>query len=212
MLRRPPSTSSSSTSLTGCATSRAVRISLIRTVLERIRDTVEWLTRFAPDNLALWHLYLETLDEFAATYETAGDIVRARESAMTALAKGRELAEHNPDEPVWRRDVSVTLNRLGSVDLKGGDTAAALSQYEEALGIMRRLAERDPSNAIWKRDLAISINGVGDVKAQRGEARGALAVYDEGLTIMRGLQAHDPANLDLQREIAVRLNATGDMK
>jgi tetratricopeptide (TPR) repeat protein len=189
-----------------------VRISLIRTVLERIQDTVEWLTRFAPDNLALWHLYLETLDEFATTYETAGDIVRARESAMTALAKGRELAEHNPDDPVWRRDVSVTLNRLGSVDLKGGDTAAALSRYEEALGIMRRLAERDPSNATWQRDLAISINGVGDVKAQRGEARGALAAYDEGLTIMRGLQAHDPTNLDLQREIAVRLNATGDMK
>ena len=189
-----------------------VRISLIRTVLERIQDTVEWLTHFAPDNLALWHLYLETLDEFATTYETAGDIVRARASAMTALAKGRELAEHNPDDPVWQRDVSVALNKLGSVDLKGGDTAAALRRYEKALGIMRRLAERDPSNATWQRDLAISINGVGDVKAQRGDARGALAAYDEGLTIMRGLQVHDPTNLDLQREIAVRLNATGGMK
>src|SRR5262249_23176722 len=107
-----------------------VRISLIRTVLERIQDTVEWLTGFAPDNLALWHLYLETLDEFATTYETAGDIVRARASAMTALTKGRELAADNPDDPVWQRDVSVALNKLGSVDLKGGDTAAALSRYE----------------------------------------------------------------------------------
>src|SRR6266478_2912120 len=124
-----------------------VRISLIRTVLERIQDTVEWLTRFAPDNLALWHLYLETLDEFATTYETAGDIGRARKSAMTALAKGRELAEHNPDDAMWQRDVSVALNKLGSADLKGGDTAAALKRYDEALGIMRRLAERDPSNA-----------------------------------------------------------------
>ena len=189
-----------------------VRISLIRTVLEKIQDTVEWLTRFAPDNLALWHLYLETLDEFATTYETAGDIGRARKSAMTALAKGRELAERNPDDPVWQRDVSVTLNKLGSVDLKGGDTAAALIRYEEALGIMRRLAERDRSNATWQRDLAISIYGLGDVKVQRGDARGALAAYDEGLMIMHGLQAHDPANSGLQREIAVRLNATGDIK
>ena len=73
-----------------------VRISLIRTVLERIQDTVEWLTRFAPDNLALWHLYLETLDEFATTYETAGDIGRARKSAMTALAKGESLPSATP--------------------------------------------------------------------------------------------------------------------
>ena len=37
----------------------------IQTILERVQDTVEWLTRFAPGNLGLQQLYLELLDEIA---------------------------------------------------------------------------------------------------------------------------------------------------
>jgi eukaryotic-like serine/threonine-protein kinase len=189
-----------------------VRTATIRTVLERVQDTVEWLAHFAPDNLSLQHLYLELLDEFAATYQTAGDIGRARKSAMTALSLGRGLADHNPDDPQWQRDVSVTLNRLGSIALSSGELGDALKADEEAVGIMRRLTERDPANADWQRDLALILSGIGDVKSQTGDARSALAAYDEGLAIFQRLAQGEPTNLALQREIAVRLNETGNMK
>jgi eukaryotic-like serine/threonine-protein kinase len=189
-----------------------VRTATIRTVLERVQDTVEWLAHFAPGNLGLQELYLELLDEFAATYQTAGDIERARTAAMTALSLGRELAARNPEDPKWQRDVSVTLNRLGSIALGSSELAEALKADEEALGIMQRLSERDPTNATWQQELAISLSGIGNVKSQTGDVRGALAAYDEGLAIIRRLSQRDPANLPLQREIAVRLNETGDMK
>jgi tetratricopeptide (TPR) repeat protein len=189
-----------------------VRTATIRTVLERIQDTVEWLAHFAPGNLGLQQLYLELLDEFAATYQTAGDIGRARTAAMTALSLGRGLADRNRDDPMWQRDVSVTLNRLGSIALSTSELAEALRADEEALGIMRRLNERDPTNAMWQQELAISLSGIGNVKSQTGDARSALSAYDEGLAIIRRLSQGDPTNLALQREIAVRLNETGDMK
>ncbi len=98
-----------------------VRTATIRTVLEKVRDTVQWLTHFAPDNLALQQLYLELLDEFAITYQTAGDTERARKSAMTALSLGRGLADRNRDNPNgsvtfrlpstgWARSLSAAAN------------------------------------------------------------------------------------------------------
>jgi eukaryotic-like serine/threonine-protein kinase len=189
-----------------------VRTTTIRTILEKIQDTVEWLTRFAPDNLSLRQLYLELLDEFATTYQTAGDIGRARTAATTALSLGRGLADRDRDNPVWQRDVSVTLNRLGSIALSSGELAEALKADEEALGIMRRLNERDPTNPMWQQELAISLSGIGNVKSLTGDVRSALAAYDEGLAIIRRLSQRDPTNLALQRDIAVRLNETGDMK
>jgi tetratricopeptide (TPR) repeat protein len=189
-----------------------VRTATIRTILEKIQDTVEWLTRFAPDNLSLRQLYVELLDEFATTYNTAGDVGRARTAATTALSLSRGLAERDPDNPVWQRDVSVTLNRLGSIALGSSELAEALKADEEALGIMRRLNEQDPNNATWQQELAISLSGIGNVKSQTGDVRSALAAYDEGLAIIRRLSQRDPSNLALQREIAVRLNETGEMK
>jgi tetratricopeptide (TPR) repeat protein len=189
-----------------------VRTSTIRTVLERVEHTVEWLTRFAPDNLALKQLYLELLDQFATTYQTAGDIAQARKSATTALALSRELADRYPDDPDWQRDIAVTLGKLGSIALNSGELSAAVKEGEEALGIIRRLTERDPSNTKWLQDLASSLSSIGDVRSQSGDTRNALAAYDEGLAIIRSLSQSNPANLALQRELAVRLNETGDIK
>ena len=75
-----------------------IRTETIQTVVESIQDTVEWLTRFAPDDRALSLLDLKMLDDFAFTYERAGDIGRARKSAKQALALSRELADRNAED------------------------------------------------------------------------------------------------------------------
>ena len=184
----------------------------IQTILERVQDTVESLTRFAPDNVALSRVYLESLLEIATTYQTAGDMQRAHNSAATALTATRELADRYRDDREWRHQVSVALNKLGSIDLSRGAETGAFKAYDEAAGIMRPLADRDPNNVTWQRELAISLDGIGDVKSQTGDARSALAAYSDGLAIIRRLAQADPANLELRRQISVRLNETGEMR
>ena len=113
-------------------------------------------------------------------------------AAMAALARGRELALRYRDDRGWQHDVSLTLDKLGSIALSNGQATEALKEYQQALAILRPLIEVDPTNRIWRRELAITLDGVGTVKSQTGDARGALAAYDEGLAIMRGLHTHDP--------------------
>ena len=144
-------------------------------------------TRFCPRQFALSHLYLELLVEIATTYQTAGDMQRARNSAMTALARGARSRPSLPQRPGVAARSFVTLNRLGSIAFSNGEATEALKDYEEALGIMRPLTEETPKTRIWQRELAITLDGIGDVKSQTGDARSALAAYDEGLAIIRRL-------------------------
>jgi tetratricopeptide (TPR) repeat protein len=183
-----------------------------RGVFKRVEDFVESVTGFAPNNSALWRLYLKLLDEFATTYQTAGDMESARNSAMTALARGRELALRYHNDREWEHDISLTLDKLGSIALSNGEATEALKDYQEALAILRPLTEGDPDNPIWRRELAITVDGIGNVKSQTGDARGALAVYEEGLAIIRSLARDDPNDLELQRQIAIRVIEDGDMK
>ena len=183
-----------------------------RGVFKRFEDFVERLTGFAPDNSALWHLYLKLLNELATTYQTAGDMQGARNSAMAALARGRELALRYRDDWGWQHDVSLALDKLGSITLSNGQATEALKEYQQALAILRPLVEVDPKNRIWRRELAITLDGIGTVKSQTGDARGALAAYDEGLAIIRDLARDDPDNPEFQRQIAIRVIETGDVK
>ncbi len=183
-----------------------------RGVFKRFEDFVERLTGFAPDNSALWHLYLKLLNELATTYQTAGDMQGARNSAMAALARGRELALRYRDDREWQHDVSLALDKLGSIALSNGQATEALKEYQQALAILRPLIEVDPKNRIWRRELAITLDGIGTVKSQTGDARGALAAYDEGLAIIRDLARDDPDNPEFQRQIAIRVIETGDVK
>ncbi|MBV8397532.1 MAG: ATP-binding protein, partial [Acetobacteraceae bacterium] len=73
-----------------------------RGIFKRVEDVVESVTGFAPNNSALWRLYLKLLDEFATTYQTEGDMQSARDSAMTALARGRELALRYQGDREWQ--------------------------------------------------------------------------------------------------------------
>ncbi|MBV8589581.1 MAG: tetratricopeptide repeat protein [Acetobacteraceae bacterium] len=184
----------------------------IRTILEKIQGTVEDLTRFAPENVELSRVYLDSLREIAITLQTAGDTQGARHSALKALERAQELALRDPDDREWQHEISITLNRLGSIALSGGEAAEALKHDEEATAVMRRLTKADPNNRIWRHDLSISLDGIGEVKSQTGDARGALAAYDEGLTIIRTLAREYPDDPELRRQIAIRVIEIGDMK
>ena len=68
----------------------------------------------------------------------------------------RNLAASNPDNAAWQRDLSVSLNKIGSAQFAKGDREEALQSYRDSLAIRERLARSDPGNAGRQRDLAWS--------------------------------------------------------
>jgi hypothetical protein len=52
----------------------------------------------------------------------------------------------NPGNVDWQRDLSVSLNKVGDLQVAQGDLASALLSFRESLAIFDRLARSDPGN------------------------------------------------------------------
>jgi hypothetical protein len=78
------------------------------------------------------------------------------------------LAQSDPANAGWRRDLSVSHNKIGDVLRDQGDLPAALVSFQSAMRIAERLAQSDPTNATWRRDLERIGKRISDVEARRG--------------------------------------------
>ena len=94
----------------------------------------------------------------------------------------------------WQRDLSVSYDNLGDVEVAAGKLDAAREAYERSLAIAERLAEADPSNSGWQRDLSVSYRKIGDAMAKQNQRAEALEFLQKGLAISERLEKLDPSN------------------
>ena len=106
--------------------------------------------------------------------QAQGDLPAALTSYQASLAIGERLAKADPGNAGWQRDLSVSHNKIGDVQVAQGDLPAALTSYQASLAIAERLAKADPGNAGWQRDLSVSHNKIGDVQVAQGDLPAAL--------------------------------------
>jgi hypothetical protein len=62
-------------------------------------------------------------------------------------ASVERLAQTDPDNTGWQRDLSVSYNKIGDVLVAQGNLPEALQLFRDDLVIAERLAEVDPNNA-----------------------------------------------------------------
>jgi Flp pilus assembly protein TadD len=86
-----------------------------------------------------------------------GQLEPATGELRQAVTLGRELAAADPTNASWQRDLSVSYNKLGDVQLAQGNLAGAQASFEESRQIRARLAAADPTNAEWQADLVVSL-------------------------------------------------------
>lgn len=122
-----------------------------------------------------------------------------------------KLAQENPTNATWQRDLSLSLNNVGDVLLAQGDPAGALKAHREAQTISQRLVQADPSNATWQRDLNDSLIKVGDVLQAQGDLAGTLNAYREAQAILQRLVQADSSNAGWQRDLGNCLNKVGEV-
>ena len=104
-----------------------------------------------------------------------------------AIAKG--LAEKDPGNAEWQRDLSVSDDRIGDVLAATGEIDTALASYRDSLAIRSLQAQRDPSNVLWQIDLAVSLC---KVASAGGEPEVNLARADAILKRLYGAGALPP--------------------
>ncbi|MEO8630904.1 MAG: hypothetical protein ABI612_22825, partial [Betaproteobacteria bacterium] len=76
----------------------------------------------------------------------------------------------------WQRDLSVSHNKIGDVQVTQRNLPAALESYRASMRIRERLAQADPGNAGWQRDLIISFVKLSEVTGEKSYASRALQV------------------------------------
>ena len=68
------------------------------------------------------------------------DEVLSREPSIT-----NRLAQSDPGNAQWQRDLAVCHNKIGEVQVAQGDLAGALNSYRDSLSIRDRLANPIPA-------------------------------------------------------------------
>ncbi|GAB6039967.1 tetratricopeptide repeat protein [Endothiovibrio diazotrophicus] len=188
---------------------------LVTTVVRQLRGEHAQLHEFAGEALAM----ARSLGDAGAEAESAcllgdamqaqGDLSEAQQAFAEYLSISRRLAEQDPGNAGWQRDLAVAHSRVGGVLEAQGKLAEAQQAFGEDLSISRRLAEQDPGNVGWQWDLAVAHGRVGDVLQARGKLAEAQQAFGEVLSISRRLAELDPGNAGWQRELAVAHSRVG---
>jgi tetratricopeptide (TPR) repeat protein len=140
-----------------------------------------------------------------------GNLASAQRLYQTAMAIAEPVANADPANASWQRDLAVAHNFVGNVQLAQGDLGAALKSYRSYYAIIERLAKADPGNTDWQRDLAVAHTKIGDVLRALGNLPAALAAYQASLAIRERLAKADPGNAGWQRDLAISNERIGDM-
>ncbi len=83
--------------------------------------------------------------------QTLGRLKSAVQLATLAEQILRPLAESDPANAAWQRDLSVSLEKLASVSHKNGQLEVAIDYQQRALAISTRLANSNPTSAELRR-------------------------------------------------------------
>ncbi|MBV8140977.1 MAG: tetratricopeptide repeat protein, partial [Verrucomicrobia bacterium] len=111
---------------------------------------------------------------------------------------GQKLAQQDPANSGWQRDVSVSLEKVGDVLLAQGKLDQALEVYQQSREIRQKLAQQDPSNVLWKTDLVLSLWKIASVLERQGapQKREAGVNYKRALEILRHLAVENRLTAD----------------
>jgi tetratricopeptide (TPR) repeat protein len=179
------------------------------------RETTSRLAEIATEALSLAQRAEDesaTADAWALkgrVSETQGQLDTAEAAFEQTLAISRRLAEQDPSNAGWQRDLMLAYGQVGGVLEAQGRLEAARAAFDQCLAISRRLAEQDPSNAGWQRDLAVAYSWVGGVLQAQGRLEAAQAAFEQRLAISRRLAEQDPSNTGWQRDLAVAYSRVG---
>ena len=130
------------------------------------------------------------------------------EACRTAVDR---LAQSDPSNAGWQRDLSVSHNNIGDVLRAQGNLGEALAAFRKSFAVAERLVQSDPSNAGWQRDLSVSQNNIGDVLRAQGNLGEALAAFRKSFAVAERLAQSDPSNAGWQRDLSVDQIRIGDV-
>lgn len=137
----------------------------------------------------------------AGGLERIGDILVSQgknTDAQQVFKKSAELRNKllaaNPNNPAYKHDVSLSMDRLGQSRATMGDIKGAIEAYSQALAQARDQSKNFPDDVSAKRDISAELENISYLEAQRGNRGKAEELNKEALDIRKSLYDINPEN------------------
>ena len=175
--------------------SHALRTAL----LDENPDDPDHLRQMAVDEFQIGLFQLDA-EEYGGAVETFQSFVRLNE----------RLAEADPANERYQRDLRVSLDRLGEALMALDRPEEALVAVQRALAIAEANLARSPQNADALTGVSIEACRVGELQLAFGRLDDARAAFDRELDAAQTRVRADPASSYAQRELGVALYKMGE--
>lgn len=181
-------------------------------VLTTAYDGLERTARTAPQENPRRERLAATVQLKAADMLLSLGRTREADSLLEAArAKFSKLQASNPQCLVSRRDVMLTLERLGNTSLSRGDVSGAFRFYLEVLAEAECLAATAEPGSPAEQDLSRACFHLGNVCQHQGDFAVAQQHYRRSHDIRQRLAAGQPRDLVAQRDLSASLRTLGDV-
>jgi tetratricopeptide (TPR) repeat protein len=192
-----------------------IPIDVVRSVLGHVKDLQAELIRYNEADPDLRRSRAIALRETSQTLLVQGD----RDAALVEAQRSREIMDallrEQPGDADIKRELSLTLNRIGDALSAAGRHQEALDRFRDSLAIRQELALRT-AGIEPQRNLALSHERVGDEFYILGKRDDALEEYRACQAIRERLARDNPDRPQQQADLAVsydrlaRMQASGD--
>ncbi len=140
------------------------------------------------------------LDIAFASYSAAHEIT-------VVQATGRNRSKGGVD---WQRDLAISYERLGDVEMARANPANALSHYEALGNLADALARAAPDRPALMRLRFLAKIKIGNAKSVLRDLAGAAQSFEAARTFAMQLAEQDPANAQWQRDMLLAQSKLGD--
>ncbi len=123
-----------------------------------------------------------------------------------------KLTEAYPENPQYKRGLSVSLDDVADIKQTQNDLSAALKLYEKSREIWGELADACSENPDYKRGLSLLLERIADIKIIQNDLSAALEFYEKSREILKPLADAYPENPQYKRDLSVSLERIADIK
>ncbi len=153
--------------------------------------------------------YARALHQIGQVRFALGEMEEAAEVFRESLAKSKELAARNPEDPGAQFELAQSHFWVGYAHWLGQDLDGALEQFEAYRSISEALVERDPENSAWQRELAYSYSNLGQTYEEQGRLVEASRALEANARILEGLSFEAPDDLSVTTSLAFAYSKIG---
>lgn len=186
-----------------------VPIDRVRDILDRTLELQSELARIGGDRPDVKRSEAMARRELSTTVRMQGNVEDALGYASTSKAIIERLLVPDPQDPELRRELSLSLNRVGEALGASGRQKEALQAFRRSLDIRHALASGGQPAA--QRDLALSQERVADALLGLDRTVEAATAYAAALKIREGLLAAEPNSVEWALDLAVSHDKNGNL-